>query len=123
MSTKLRFNKIRKDLTVMVDNIIRRFLDKKDYDRGKAQSWCDGINAEIIRSLNQQQRGFKFIIHTTISKKGEASLHFSSNHLWNQNTDGSIFVKYENTTLKCFVSLYGIAPGKTILHNQVLISN
>ena len=123
MTSKLRFNKIKKELISMVDNITRRFLGNKEYDRGKAQLWCDGINAEIIKSLNQQQRGFKFIIHSTISKKGEASLHFSNNFLWNRNTDGSIFVKYENATLKCFVSLYGLAPERKNLHYQLGLIN
>ena len=109
MSTKLRFAKIKKELTSLVNNIIRQFLNDKDYDREVAQSWCDDINAEIIEDLRQQQTGFKFIIHTTISKKGESSFHFSNNFLWNKKTDGSIFVKYENATLKCFVSLYGIS--------------
>ena len=112
MSTKLRFAKIKKELTSLVNNIIRQFLNDKDYDREVAQSWCDDINAEIIEDLRQQQTGFKFIIHTTISKKGESSFHFSNSFLWNKKTDGSIFVKYENDTLKCFVSLYGIASEK-----------
>ena len=112
MSTKLRFAKIKKELTSLVNNIIRQFLNDKDYDREVAQSQCDGINAEIIEDLRQQQKGFKFTIHTTISKKGESSFHFSNSFLWNKKTDGSIFVKYENATLKCFVSLYGIASEK-----------
>ena len=120
MTSKLRFNKIKKELTATVDNIIRRFLGDKNYDRGEAQSWCDRINAEIIKSLNQEQREFKFIIHSTISKKGEASLHFSNKFLWNRKTDGSIFLKYENATLKCYVSLYGIAPEKKILPYQIV---
>ena len=65
-----------------------------------------------FEDLRQQQTGFKFIIHTTISKKGESSFHFSNSFLWNKKTDGSIFVKYENATLKCFVSLYGISSEK-----------
>ena len=112
MSTKLRFTKIKKELTSLVNNIIRQFLNDKDYDKEVAQSWCDDINAEIIKDLRQQQTGFKFIIHTTISKKGESSFHFSNSFLWNKKTDGSIFVKYENATLKCFVSLYGISSEK-----------
>ena len=112
MSTKLRFAKIKKELTSLVNNIIRQFLNDKDYDKEVAQSWCDDINAEIIKDLRQQQTGFKFIIHTTISKKGESSFHFSNSFLWNKKTDGSIFIKYENATLKCFVSLYGISSEK-----------
>ena len=112
MTSKLRFTKIKKDLTALVNNTVRQYLNDKNYDKGAAQSCCDGINAEIINVLRQQQTGFKFIIHSTISKKGESSLHFSNNFLWNKKTDGSIFVRYENATLKCFVSLYGMATEK-----------
>ena len=49
MSTKLRFAKIKKELTSLVNNIIRQFLNDKDYDREVAQSWCDDINAEITK--------------------------------------------------------------------------
>ena len=100
----------------MVDNIIKQYLFNKNYNRGEAQLWCDNINDKIMKSLRQQPRGFKYIIHSTIFKKGEASLHFSNNFLWNQITDGSIFVKYENATLKCFVSLFVIAQEKKNLH-------
>ena len=94
----------------MVDDIIRQFLNDKDYDQNQAQSWCNGISDEINKALHQQQRGFKFVFNSTIFQKGDASLHFSSTCLLNPNTDGSITVKYENDKLHCFVCLFGIAP-------------
>ena len=94
MTTELQFAVIKDELTAMVDDIIRQFLNDKDYDQNQAQSWCNGISDEIIKAL----------------QKGDASLHFSSTCLWNPNTDGSITVKYENDKLHCFVCLFGIAP-------------
>ena len=82
MTTELQFAVIKDELTAMVDDIIRQFLNDKDYDQNQAQ----------------------------IFQKGDASLHFSSTCLWNPNTDGSITVKYENDKLHCFVCLFGIAP-------------
>ena len=96
MTTELQFAVIKDELTAMVDDIIRQFLNDKDYDQNQAQSWCNGISDEIIKALHQQQRGFKFVCNSTIFQKGDASLHFSSTCLWNPNTDGSITVKYEN---------------------------
>ena len=93
MTTELQFAVIKDELTAMVDDIIRQFLNDKDYDQ-----------------LHQQQRGFKFVCNSTIFQKGDASLHFSSTCLWNPNTDGSITVKYENDKMHCFVCLFGIAP-------------
>ena len=110
MTTELQFAVIKDELTAMVDDIIRQFLNDKDYDQKEAQSLCNQISDEIIKTLHSQQRGFKFICNGTIFQKGDASLHFSSTCLWNPNTDGSITVKYENDQMHCFVCLFGIAP-------------
>ena len=110
MSTELQFAIIKDELTSMVDQIIKRYLDGKNYDQKEAQSWTNQISDEIIKQLHAQQRGFKFVCNSTIFQKGDASLHFSSTCLWNPNTDGSITVKYENDKLHCFVCLFGIAP-------------
>ena len=110
MATELQFSAIKDELQETVDQIIKKYLDGKTYDQKDAQSWCNQISDEIIKTLHSQQRGFKFICNGTIFQKGDASLHFSSTCLWNPNTDGSITVKYENDQMHCFVCLFGIAP-------------
>ena len=106
----LIFNEIKEELNIMVYDIIKRFLNGKNYDSYEAQSWCNNISDEVIKYLHQQHRGFKFICSSTIFQKGDASLYFSSTCLWNPQTDGSITVKYENETMHCFVCLFGVAP-------------
>ena len=110
MTTELQFAAIKDELTQMVDEIIRTYLNDKNYDQKEAQGWTNQISDEVIKQLHSQQRGFKFVCNSTIFQKGDASLHFSSTCLWNPNTDGSITVKYENDQLHCFVCLFGIAP-------------
>ena len=89
MSTsELQFAVIKDELTAMVDDIIRQFLNDKIYEKDQAQNWCNGISDEIIKALHQQQRGFKFV----------------------PNQDGSVTVKYENDKMHCFVCLFGLAP-------------
>jgi dynein light chain Tctex-type 1 len=110
MTTELQFAVIKDELTAMVDDIIRQFLNDKDYDKTQAQSWCNAISDEIIKALHQQQRGFKFVCISTILQKGYSSMNFSSTCLWNPNNDGSVTVKYENDKLHCFVCLFGLSP-------------
>ena len=110
MTTELQFAAIKDELTQMVDEIIRTYLNDKNYDQKEAQGWTNQISDEVIKQLHSQQRGFKFVCNSTIFQKGDASLHFSSTCLWNPNTDGSITVKYENDQLHCFVCLFGVAP-------------
>ena len=104
----LEFKDIKKELNDMVENIIKNYLKNKDYELENAQSWCNNISDEIIKTLHQQQRGLKFVCATTIFQKRNSSLHFSSTCLWNPSKDGSITVKYENDTMHCFVSLFGL---------------
>ena len=110
MTTELQFAVIKDELTAMVDDIIRQFLNDKDYDQKEAQSWCNAISDEIIKALHQQQRGFKFVCISTILQKGYSSMNFSSTCLWNPNNDGSVTVKYENDKMHAFVCLFGLAP-------------
>ena len=41
MTTELQFAVIKDELTAMVDDIIRQFLNDKEYDKEQAQSWCN----------------------------------------------------------------------------------
>ena len=50
MTTELQFAVIKDELTAMVDDIIRQFLNDKEYDKAQAQNWCNGISDEIISS-------------------------------------------------------------------------
>ena len=49
MTTELQFAVIKDELTAMVDDIIRQFLNDKEYDKAQAQNWCNGISDEIIK--------------------------------------------------------------------------
>ena len=85
-SSELQFAVIKDELTAMVDDIIRQFLNDKVYEKDQAQNCC------------------------TIFQKGYASMNFSSTCLWNPNQDGSVTVKYENDKMHAFVCLFGLAP-------------
>ena len=75
MSTsELQFAVIKDELTAMVDDIIRQFLNDKIYEKDQAQNWCNGISDEIIKALHQQQRGFKFVPAYGIPTKTDLSL-------------------------------------------------
>ena len=49
-SSELQFAVIKDELTAMVDDIIRQFLNDKVYEKDQAQNWCNGISDEIIKN-------------------------------------------------------------------------
>jgi hypothetical protein len=48
-----KFPAIKEEVTAMIDDILRQFLNNKAYDKDRAQSWCNNISAEIKNVLQQ----------------------------------------------------------------------
>ena len=109
LDKELKFKLIKEELSIMVDGIIKKHLTNKKYDRENAQIWTNNITDEIIQKLNENKYGLKFVCCGTIIEKGDCSLHYTSTSLSNQNTDGSLLVKFENEYLHCFINLYFIS--------------
>ena len=105
-----KFESIKKELYDLVQKIIKKNLDNKNYNQDQASSWCNSISDEIIKTLSTKKTGFKFACSTTIFEKGNSCLNFSSTCLWYPAIDGSLVVKYENEQIHCFVNLCGISP-------------
>jgi dynein light chain Tctex-type 1 len=106
----LQFNSIKDNLNKTCEEVLNRCLEGKVYNKKETQSWTNKIADEIIKNLNAQKRGFKFICNSTIFQKGDACLNFSSTCLWNPASDGSLTFKWENESMHCFICLFGVAP-------------
>lgn len=50
-----------------------------------------------------------FVVTCMIMQKNGAGLHTASSCYWNNDTDGSCTVRWENKTMYCIVSVFGLA--------------
>lgn len=50
-----------------------------------------------------------FVVTCMIMQKNGAGLHTASSCFWNNETDGSCTVRWENKTMYCIVSVFGLA--------------
>lgn len=50
-----------------------------------------------------------FAVTCTIMQKNGAGLHTASSCYWDNVTDGSCTVRWENKTMYCIVSVFGLA--------------
>ena len=105
------FASIKEDLKKTVEEIMNADLeDKTKYEHDKAQEWVSTICEKIIKTLHEEQKGYKFMCTGTIFPKGNASLEFAASCLWNTRTDGSLTVQYESDYIHCFVCLFVVSP-------------
>ena len=109
--SQTEFADIKEELTKTVQEILNSDLeDKTEYEHEKAQEWVSTICDKIIKTLHEEQSGFKFMCTGTIFPKGNAALEFSAACFWNSKTDGSITVQYESDYIHCFVCLFVVQP-------------
>jgi hypothetical protein len=50
-----------------------------------------------------------FLVTCVVVQKNGAGVHTSSSCFWDNSTDGSCTVRWENKTMYCIVSVFGLA--------------
>uniref|UniRef100_A0A672P466 Dynein light chain Tctex-type 1-like n=1 Tax=Sinocyclocheilus grahami TaxID=75366 RepID=A0A672P466_SINGR len=62
-----------------------------------------------LRQLTKLGKPFKYMVTCIILQKNGAGLQTASSCFWDNSTDGSCTVRWENKTIYCIVSVFGLA--------------
>jgi hypothetical protein len=68
---------------------------------------CEGTDKE--RQYRNAPKHTLFSVTCVIMQKNGAGLHTASSCYWDNSTDGSCTVRWENKTMYCIVSVFGLA--------------
>ena len=95
------------------------------FQHAKVNQWTNGVVESCLASLTKLQKPFKYIVTCVIMQKNGAGLHTASSCYWDNSTDGEISVtmimiilscmsgsctvRWENKTMYCIVSVFGLA--------------
>lgn len=100
------------------------------YQNDKVNNWTGTVVETCLQVLTQLKKPYKYIgeqlilfICTTpcnpsstplpvtcmIMQKNGAGLHTASSCYWNNDMDGSCTVRWENKTMYCIVSVFGLS--------------
>lgn len=92
----------------ITEDIINEELGDKPYDHGQVSKWSNTILENTLKKLCEQFSSFKFVSQCLILQKAGGGLYVSSSCYWDSNTDGMVSVHWENDTIHCIVSIYGL---------------
>jgi len=96
-----------------VSNVIKEAIETtiggNSYTHAKVNTWTNGVVESCLASLTKLQKPFKYIVTCVIMQKNGAGLHTASSCYWDNSTDGSCTVRWENKTMYCIVSVFGLA--------------
>ena len=96
-----------------VSNIIKEAIQTtiggSSYLTNKVSMWTNSIVESSLSSLAKLQKSFKYIVTCIIMQKNGAGLTTASSCFWDKEMDGSCTVRWENKTIYCIVTVFGLA--------------
>ena len=83
-------------------------LQNQDYAHPLVGQWTNDVVAQCVEQLPRWEP-FKYVVTCVIMQRTGAGLHTASSCYWDTETDGSRTVRWENKTMYCIVSVFGLA--------------
>ncbi|EFX80005.1 dynein light chain Tctex-type 1-like [Daphnia pulex] len=97
------------EVSAAIKEAIESVIGGNTYLHNKVNQWSSSIMDCCLQSLVKLQKPFKYIVTCVVVQKNGAGVHTSSSCFWDNSTDGSCTVRWENKTMYCIVSVFGLA--------------
>eukprot|EP01024_Parvocaulis_polyphysoides_P058681 TRINITY_DN6321_c0_g1_i1.p4 TRINITY_DN6321_c0_g1~~TRINITY_DN6321_c0_g1_i1.p4 ORF type:complete len:123 (-),score=14.47 TRINITY_DN6321_c0_g1_i1:318-686(-) len=96
-----------------VANIIKESVDyvlaNQQFNQDQVGQWTQSILETCMKRLTSSSKPYKFVITCIIMQKNGGGLHTAASCYWDNQTDGSRTVRWENKTMYCTCSVFGLA--------------
>ena len=79
------------------------------YNPRKVNEWTNTIVGKCLKDLYEMNKPFKYVITCIIMQKNGAGLNSSASMHWDAGKDGFCRVPWQNSTMHCIVSVYGLS--------------
>nr|ALX72360.1 cell protein CPr5 [Odontobuthus doriae] len=97
------------DVSTIIKEAVEGIIAGNAYQHSKVNQWTNSIVEQILGQLTKLNKPFKYIVTCIVMQKNGAGLHTASSCYWDDSTDGSCTVRWENKTVYCIVSVFGLA--------------
>ena len=97
------------DVSNVIKESIENTIGGNAYQHNKVNQWTSNVVELCLNQLTKLNRPFKYIVTAVIMQKNGAGLHTASSCYWDNSTDGSCTLRWENKTMYCIVSVFGLA--------------
>lgn len=97
------------DVESIVRQAIHVVLNENTFNTKKVNEWTNSIVTSCLKDLQALSRPFKYIITCIIMQKNGAGLNSSCSMHWDTTKDGYCKVPWQNGTMHCIVTVYGLS--------------
>jgi len=79
------------------------------YSHSSVSHWTAGIVEDVLKQLSIMNDNYKYVATCVIMERNGTGLHTASSCYWDNHTDGSCSVRWENKSMYCIVSVFALA--------------
>ena len=107
-SEEVSFADIRDQVYKTAQDVVENNLQKRVYNSKEVQNWVNLVSDNVIKSLTESNKNFKYIVTCIIMQKNDAGLNVASTCYWNSQIDGYCTIKWENSSMFCIVNVFAV---------------
>ncbi len=96
------------DVETIVRKAIHSVLNESEYNTKKVNEWTNAVVTNCIKDLQTLARPYKYVITCLITQKNGAGMNTSTSTYWDAAKDGFCKVPWQNGTMHCIVTVFGI---------------
>ncbi|XP_051892428.1 dynein light chain Tctex-type 1-like [Pristis pectinata] len=96
------------DVSTIIKEAVENTIGGNAYQHNKVNQWTASVVEQCLNQLTKLAKPFKYIVTCVIMQKNGAGLHTASSCFWDNSIDGSCTVRWENKTMYCIVSIFGL---------------
>jgi len=100
---------VQEDVTAIIKEAIDSVLANVTYQHTKVPQWTSMCIESCMKRLKDLNKPFKYIVTAVLMQKNGAGLHTATSCYWDNTTDGSATLRWENKTMYCIVTVFGLA--------------
>ncbi|XP_065324512.1 dynein light chain Tctex-type 1-like isoform X3 [Gordionus sp. m RMFG-2023] len=97
------------EVSTIIKEGVENIIGGNTYLPTKVNQWTSNVVETCLARLTKLGKPFKYIVTCVIMQKNGAGLHTASSCYWDNTTDGSCTVRWENKTMYCIVNVFGLA--------------
>ncbi len=97
------------EVEALVKESIDAVLENAPYKHDFVGQWTNDVVETCVKRLAGLGKPFKYVVTCVIMQRNGAGLHTAASCFWDNDTDGSRTVRWENQSLYAVVTAFGLA--------------
>jgi len=100
---------VQEDVIAVIKESVDGVLSNATYSHTKVKQLTSMCIESCLKKLKDLNKPFKYIVTAVLMQKNGAGLHTATSCFWDNTTDGSATLRWENKSMYCIVTVFGLS--------------